>query len=64
MEKPMTKSLETLIWLTAVKMAEIKSGEVCSMCRDDSICEKCPFNTNPNAKPKHLHHHGNKPSYL
>jgi len=45
MEKPMTKSLERLIEMTAMKMAEVKSGEVCSKCRDDRICEWCPFHT-------------------
>ena len=43
--KPMTKSLEMLIELTAMKMAEMRPGEVCSKCKDDSICEICPFNT-------------------
>jgi recombinational DNA repair protein RecR len=41
MEKPMTKSLEMLIGLAALKMAEVKPGEVCSKCRDDTICEIC-----------------------
>jgi hypothetical protein len=39
MGKPITKSLEILIGMTAIKMAEIKPGEVCSKCRDDRICE-------------------------
>ena len=43
MGKPMTKSLETLIGLMAIKMAEVKPGEVCSKCRDNNICEICPF---------------------
>ena len=41
--KPMTKSLEMLIELTATKMAEMRPGEVCSKCKDNSICEVCPF---------------------
>ena len=41
--KPMTKSLEMLIELTAMKMAEARPGEVCSKCKDNSICEVCPF---------------------
>jgi len=45
LQKPMTKSLEMLIELTATKMAEMRPGEVCSRCRDDSICEWCPFRT-------------------
>ncbi len=43
MRKPMTKSLELLIELTAAKMAEMRPGEVCNQCKDDSICEVCPF---------------------
>ena len=43
MGKPMTKSLEMLIGMTAIKMAEVKPGEVCSKCRDNIICEICPF---------------------
>jgi recombinational DNA repair protein RecR len=45
LQKPMTKSLEVLIELTAMKMAEVRPGEVCNKCRDDSICEWCPFHT-------------------
>lgn len=45
MWKPMTKSLEMLVQRTAKKMAEVKPGEICSMCRDDSICEWGPFNS-------------------
>ena len=43
MGKPMTKSLEMLIEMTATKMAEMKPGKVCSRCKDNSICEVCPF---------------------
>jgi len=43
LQKPMTKSLEMLIEITAMKMAKVRSGEVCKRCRDDSICEVCPF---------------------
>ena len=43
MGKPMTKSLETLIRLIAIKMAEVKPDEVCSKCRDNTICQICPF---------------------
>ena len=43
LRKPMTKSLEMLIELTATKMAEMRPGEVCKRCKDDSICEVCPF---------------------
>ena len=43
LQKPMTKALETLIELTATKMAEVRHGEVCKRCNDDRICEVCPF---------------------
>ena len=43
LRKPMTKSLEMLIELTAMKMAEMRPGEVCKRCKDDRICEVCPF---------------------
>lgn len=39
MRKSMTKSLEMLIGLMALKMAEVNPGDVCSKCRDNSICE-------------------------
>ncbi len=52
LHKPMTKSLEMLIELTAVKMAEVRPGEVCAKCRDDTICEVCPFNTKFNEQTK------------
>ena len=45
LRKPMTKSLEMLIEMTATKMAEMRPGEVCKRCKDDSICEWCPFHT-------------------
>ena len=45
LRKPMTKSLEVLIELTAMKMAEVRPGEVCKRCKDDSICEECLFRT-------------------
>ena len=43
LQKPMTKSLEVLIEMTATKMTEMRPGEVCSKCKDNSICEECPF---------------------
>ena len=45
LRKPMTKSLEMLIEMTATKMAEVRPGEVCSRCKDNSICEECLFRT-------------------
>ncbi len=43
MGKLMTKSLEMFIRFAATKMAAAKPGEVCSKCRDKTICEICPF---------------------
>jgi hypothetical protein len=43
--KPMTETLEALLEATVKTMAEIRSGEVCAKCKDDSICEECPFHT-------------------
>ena len=42
---PMTKSLERLVLETATEMRETRPGEVCTKCRDKSICEVCPFNS-------------------
>jgi len=44
LNKPMTSTLETLIELLSVRMAEINPGEVCATCRDKSRCERCAFN--------------------
>lgn len=41
--KPMTRTLEALLEATGSTMAAIRPGEVCAKCRDDSICEECPF---------------------
>ncbi|PKN66282.1 MAG: hypothetical protein CVU57_06325 [Deltaproteobacteria bacterium HGW-Deltaproteobacteria-15] len=41
--KPMTETLESLLQATGLTMAEVKPGEVCSKCRDKSICDQCPF---------------------
>ena len=43
LQKPMTKSLEMLIEMTAMKLAELKPGEICKSCKDNRICEVCPF---------------------
>jgi len=45
LQKPMTKSLEMLIEMIATEMTEMRPGEVCNQCKDDSTCEVCPFNT-------------------
>ena len=49
LQKPMTKSLEMLIELTATKMAEVRPGEICNKCKDKRICEVCPFHTPPHS---------------
>ena len=41
--KPMTKTLETLLEATGRMMAEIRPGEVCAKCKDDSACDECSF---------------------
>jgi recombinational DNA repair protein RecR len=41
--KPMTQTLEALLEATGQTMAEIRSGEVCAKCKDDSTCEECAF---------------------
>ena len=50
--KPMTKSLEMLIEMTGMKMAELKPGEVCLRCKDNSICNDCPFRIQENPPEK------------
>jgi recombinational DNA repair protein RecR len=42
-KKPMSKTLEVLLEATGRTMAEMRPGEVCGKCRDDSICDICPF---------------------
>jgi len=44
LRKPMTSTLETLIKLLSVRMAEINPGEVCATCKDKSKCQTCAFN--------------------
>ena len=41
--KPMTRTLEALLEATGRTMAEVRPGEVCAKCKDDSICEECAF---------------------
>jgi len=41
--QPMGKTLEALVEATGRTMAEIRPGEVCSTCRDKSICDECAF---------------------
>ena len=41
--KPMSKTLEALPEATGKTMAEIRPGEVCAKCKDDSACDECSF---------------------
>jgi hypothetical protein len=41
--KPMSKTLEALLEATGRTMAEIRSGEVCAKCKDNSTCKECAF---------------------
>jgi len=52
LNKPMTKSLEMLVELTATKMAELRPGEVCIKCKDNSICDECSFRIQDNPPEK------------
>jgi len=42
--KPMTRTLEDLIEMTARHTARITSGAVCRACKDDNRCSICGFN--------------------
>jgi len=54
--KPMGKTLEALLEATGRTMAEIRPGEVCSTCRDKSICDECAFQ--PTSKKSTVPAHG------
>ena len=41
--KPMTKTLEALLEATGRTMADMRPGEVCAKCKDDSACDECAF---------------------
>ena len=41
--KPMSKTLEALMEATGKTMAEVRPGEVCARCKDNSTCEECSF---------------------
>ena len=49
--KPMTKTLEALLEATGRTMAEIRPGEVCSKCKDDSACDECAFHPTGKINP-------------
>ena len=42
---PMTRSLEFLVEVAAMKTSQMKPGAVCEFCRDQSKCSICAFNT-------------------
>jgi len=39
----MTNTLEALLEATGRTMADIRPGEVCGKCKDDSACDECAF---------------------
>lgn len=41
--KPMTHSLEMLVEKIARQVSAKAAGQVCTKCRDNSICAACPF---------------------
>jgi hypothetical protein len=41
--KPMTDALEMLVEKTARQLPKKTAGQVCSKCRDNSICGECHF---------------------
>ena len=41
--KPMARTLEALLEATGKTMAEVRPGEVCARCKDNSTCEECAF---------------------
>ena len=49
--KAMTKTLEALLEATGRTMAEIRSGEVCAKCKDDSTCVECAFQPLAKSEP-------------
>lgn len=49
--KPMSKTLEVLLEATGLTMAKVRPGEVCSKCRDKSICNQCRFIPPPRKLP-------------
>ena len=43
LEVPMTNAIQEVVDYVICKM---DCRKVCKACRDDSFCEKCPFNNN------------------
>jgi len=41
--KPMTRSLEMLVETMARQLPSEKARQVCTKCKDNSICANCPF---------------------
>ena len=52
--KPMSKTLEALMEATGKTMAEVRPGEVCARCKDNSTCEECSFQPPPKTDPPHF----------
>jgi len=52
--KPMTHSLEMLVEKTARQLPPNAAMQVCSKCKDNSICGNCPFyRQEETVNPKH-----------
>jgi recombinational DNA repair protein RecR len=51
LKKPMSKTLERLIEITARHTAQLSPGAICRACQDDSKCSICAFNPNETATP-------------
>jgi recombinational DNA repair protein RecR len=49
--KPMTRTLEALLEATGRTMSEVRPGEVCAKCKDDSTCEECAFQSPAKNEP-------------
>jgi recombinational DNA repair protein RecR len=43
--------MEALLEATGRTMAEIRPGEVCAKCKDDSACDECSFQPRANNQP-------------
>jgi len=48
LQKPMTKTLERLVEMTARYTAQVKPEAVCGSCKDQSKCSICAFYPNDN----------------
>jgi hypothetical protein len=47
----MTRTLGALLEATGRTMAEVRPGEVCGKCKDDSTCKDCAFQSPAKTNP-------------